>query len=113
MSQQRIERINELILREMGPLFLREVEFPIGSLATITRVDTSKDLFYAHIYISVLPANKTGSVLTALRKNVGRLQFLLNKRLKMHPSPRIEFRIDTTEEKAEEVEKVINEVTQE
>jgi len=52
---KRILRINSLIRDELSNILLREVEFPDGVLATITRVEVSDDLFNASVYISVLP----------------------------------------------------------
>jgi ribosome-binding factor A len=58
----RIPKVNELIKREISRMILREIEFPIGALVTVTRVETSSDLKESSIYISVLPDNKEKKV---------------------------------------------------
>ena len=49
---RRIEQVNDLIRQELGFIVDREVDFPIDSLVTITRVSTSPDLHYADIFMS-------------------------------------------------------------
>ena len=109
----RIEQINELIRHELTTLLLSEVEFPRDCLATVTFVTVSSDLRHAKVGISVLPLNRSGSVLATLRRNAGRLQFLLNKKLTVKPLPRLSFVIDDTEAKAAKVEAVINQAIEE
>ena len=56
---KRIPQVNELIQRELSQIVLREIEFPLDVLVTITRVAASQDLEYAKIYISVIPEQKS------------------------------------------------------
>lgn len=104
----RILRINELIRQEVNRLFLTEIDFPIGCLVTIVKVQTAQDLRYCRIYISILPVKYTAKVLAILQKNTGHLQFLLNKKLAMKPLPQISFKVDRTEKEASDIEKLLD-----
>jgi ribosome-binding factor A len=106
----RILQVNELIRQELGKLLLTEIEFPKNCLATITQVETSKDLRHTKIWLSVIPITYTKKVLEKLNKNVGHLQFLLNKKLTMKPLPRLSFVIDETEKKASEIEQLLDRI---
>lgn len=106
----RILQINELIRHELAPLFLTEFEFPKNCLVTIIRVETSKDLHYAKVWISVMPTTFIPKVLARLKANVGHLQFLLNKKLTMRPLPRLNFAIDNTEQKAADIEALLDQI---
>ena len=106
----RILQVNELIRQELGRLLLTEIEFPKNCLATITQVETSKDLKHAKIWLSVIPITYTKKVLEKLNKNIGHLQFLLNKKLTMKPLPRLSFMIDETEKKASEIERLLDRI---
>lgn len=88
---KRIEKVNALIEKELGQIIFREIEFPQGVLATLTRVESSIDLFSARVYIGVLPQEKSKRVLETLNKMVFVLQKMLDKRLRMRPIPRIRF----------------------
>jgi len=103
----RIEKVNELIKREISEIIAREIELPPDSLVTVVQVKTASDLTQTKIYLSVFPIAKAAAILKILRQRIGYLQGLLNRRLVMHPLPRIEFLIDTTEEEASQVEDII------
>lgn len=100
---KRIERVDALIEKELGQIILREVEFPVGSLVTITRVKCSADLANARVYVSVLPQNLADRVLYILDKLVFVLQKFLDKRLRIRPIPKIRF---VKEEQTEEAAKI-------
>lgn len=50
----RIAKVNSLIKRELGPILLRLRQGQDG-LVTITKVETSKDMKWAKVWISILP----------------------------------------------------------
>ncbi|MCL5006976.1 MAG: 30S ribosome-binding factor RbfA [Patescibacteria group bacterium] len=107
MRTFRPDRVSSVIQKEMGNFFLREMDFPDGSLVTISGVRVSKDLSYAEIGISVFPESKKKEVLGALKKEQGRLQFLLNRKMNIRPMPKIDFVIDESSEKASRIEKIL------
>lgn len=106
----RLEQVNELIRQELNKLLLTEVEFPKSCLVTITGVQTSKDLRYVKVWISVLPVYYRKKVLVKLTANLGHLQFLLNKKLTMKPLPRLNFALDDTEQKAADIEQLLDQI---
>lgn len=106
----RILQINELIRQELANLLLTEVEFPKNCLTTVIKVETSKDLRHAKVWLSIIPTIYTQKILTKLNKQAGRLQFLLNKKLTMKPLPRLFFKIDDTEAKASEIEDLLDRI---
>lgn len=106
----RIEQINELIRHELATLMLAEVEFPKGCLVTILRVEVSKDLRHAKVFVSVMPSYLIPKALEKLRREVGHLQYLLNQRLSLKPLPRIRFLIDATEKKAADIEALLDRI---
>ena len=107
---RRLKQVNELIRQELNKLLLTEIEFPKNCLVTITRVETSKDLRHARIFISIIPAQYTKKILDKLNLNIGHLQFLLNRKLTMKPLPRLNFVIDYTEQKAQDIEQLLDRI---
>ena len=106
----RIQQVNQLIKQELNKLLLTEIEFPKNCLATITNIETSKDLRHAKIWLSVIPNLYTKKVLDKLTSSAGHLQFLLNKKLTMKPLPRLHFVIDETEKKAAKIEELLDRI---
>lgn len=105
--KNRILQINELIKRELGGIILKEIEFPTGTLFTITRVETSSNLIQSKIYISVIPENQFLKVFQILNKRIFFIQQGMNKRLKMRPTPKIKFVEEKETEKANKVEELL------
>ena len=69
MASNRIGRINEEIQRELADQ-LRRLKDPRVSqvgMVSITRVDTTGDLRYSKIYVSVLDKNQEKDVLKGLK----------------------------------------------
>lgn len=106
----RLPQVSELIRQELGSLILTEIEFPKNCLVTIMKVEASKDLRYAKVWLSVMPVAYTKKVLTKLTANAGRLQYRLNKKLSMKPLPRLNFAIDETEAKAAQIEELLDRI---
>ena len=110
---KRIQRINQLIKKELSQIILREIEFPQGVLVTITRVETSPNLIESNVWISVLPEEKLKIILEILNKNIYFLQQKLNKRLTMRPIPRIKFLEERKTSEASRIEEILEELKKE
>jgi ribosome-binding factor A len=106
----RINRINELIRTSIAEIISREVEFSSGVFVTVTKVDTSADLRYARVFVSVFPEKIFGKTLEYLTKKIYTIQGILNKKLHMKPLPRIEFVSDRTEMEADKIEKLLKQL---
>jgi ribosome-binding factor A len=67
MAGNRIGRINEEIMRELSAL-IRTLKDPrVQGMVSITRVDTSADLRYARVFVSVLNKGDSREVFKGLR----------------------------------------------
>ena len=110
MSEKRLNQVNQLIQREIADIILKEIEFPLGCLVTVTRVKTSVDIAFARVCLSVLPVSFADPALKILEKNIYHLQQVLNKRLVMRCVPKIMFRLDTVEQEVESVNKLLDKI---
>ena len=70
IMSHRIEQINALLQQIIAEIFIENIEFEPGVLATITRVDTAADLGHAKIFVSVLPLAKKKEALDKIRKSI-------------------------------------------
>jgi len=96
----RTVRVNELIHEEVGNILAKDVILDGNYLITITTVETSRDLRHSTIRYSVLPDSSVEKAEKFLKEVVGEVQYILNRRLKMHPIPRLEFVYDPREKEA-------------
>ena len=109
MTTQRILKINKLIKQELGKIIFTDVDFPKNIILTITKVDTSADLRYADVFISVLPDEMDIEIEKKLKESIYFIQGKLNRKLHMKPLPRIRFMIDKSGEYVEKIGKLIEE----
>lgn len=107
-SERRLEKLNILLREELSRIIARDIDAG-ETLITITRVETSPDVKYATIFISVLGKHPL-EALEILSKDVYNIQHLLTRRLKMRPIPRIHFKIDEEEFRREKVEKSLSDL---
>jgi ribosome-binding factor A len=106
----RIQKINELLRHHIGELLLRELSLKEGVFVTISKVDTTPDLRYTRVSLSIFPEKETVYIKKTLEKEVYQLQGKLNKLLCIKPIPKIEFRVDKTEVEADKIEKLLKEI---
>lgn len=107
---KRVQRVNQLIRKELSQIILREVDFPEHVLVTITRVETSANLIQAKVYVSVMPVNQVGQVLENLNRQIYFLQQKLNSRLKMRPIPKIQFIEEKITREAGRIEELLEQI---
>lgn len=107
---ERIQRVNQLIKKELSQIILREVNFPQNVLVTITRVEVSRNLIQAKIYISVMPEEQSSQVLDVLNGQIYDIQQLLNKRLRMRPVPRMIFIKEEKTQEAGRIEELLEKI---
>jgi len=108
--KERILKINSLIKKELGKILLREIDFPTGSLVTVTRVDTSPNLIQTKVYISTIPEESSQEVFDVLENNIYSIQQKLNKKINMRPMPRIFFVKEKATSEAGRVEELLEEI---
>jgi len=107
---KRIQRVNQLIKKELGKILLREGDFLKEILVTLTRVETSIDLREARVWVSVLPENQTAKVIQILNRKIYDFQQKINKTLEMRPVPKIKFLIETKSKEAARIEELLEKI---
>ena len=90
MASNRIQRINEEIMKELSAL-LRTVKDPRvqNTMISITRVETTPDLRYTKVYVSFLPEDRAKEALSGLKSAGGYLRRELEKNLQLRYAPEI------------------------
>lgn len=111
--KRRVIQIQDLIARELAVIFSREVEFPLGAFPSIVKVKVSADLRHALVWIGVVPPERRQAVLDCLNKNIYDIQAFLNQRLTLKFPPRLLFKIDTTSDRVQRIEELIDQIKKE
>ena len=94
MPSNRIGRINEEIQRELSAL-IRTVKDPrVHGLVSLTAVETTPDLRYAKVYVSVLDSSDVKEVVKGLKSASGYLRRELGRALPLRYTPELQFVAD-------------------
>ncbi len=107
---KRLQRVNELLKREISKIILREVDFPEDALVTVTRVETLSGLKESKVWISVLPENQRAGVVKILNRQIYNLQQKINKLLKMRPIPKLKFIDEKEVQEAARIEELLGKI---
>ncbi len=112
-GQSRIVRINDEILKEVSNLINYEVKDPrLEEFITVTKVDTSNDLSYCKVYISVFGNNdKKEKVLAGLKSASGFIRREIARRINLRQTPEFSFMLDDSIEYANKMNRLIKEAT--
>lgn len=112
MNDKRINRISEEVRKVVSDLLLSEIKDPrISGMPSVNRVNVSKDLKFAKIYISVL-GNEEDKVNTikGLENAKGFIRTEIGKRVQLRHVPEPLFLLDESIEQAMHLTKLIDEV---
>jgi len=111
MPSLRLQRVRELLKREIGEVIRREFPVSDAGLITVTDVDVAGDLHSAVVFISVLGSaeqQKRGfSLLVRHRK---RIQGLVGGAIVLKYTPRLRFLMDDSVARGNKVLGIIEEL---
>lgn len=108
--KHRLERVNELLKRELGDLLTREVSFE-AALVTVQQVDVTPDLKHAHVFISVMGSEaQAKAAMAKLHSSRASLQHLLSKRVVLKYTPHLHFKLDDSIERGTRIISILEEI---
>lgn len=94
----RADRVSEELLREISQIVLLEMKDPrldTAGLVSFTRVEVTKDLRNANVFVSILGNDaEADGVMEALKSGAGFIRSTLGKRLRIRVTPELNFRRD-------------------
>ncbi len=112
----RIEKVNALLQQLVGEILLTEVQLVRG-MVTVTRVEASRDLKWAKVFVSIVGADDDKSsdnkILELIHKHMYDIQGEVNRRMEMKIVPRLQFFLDTTPRYAEHINELIKQIHEE
>jgi ribosome-binding factor A len=111
---QRTDRLDSQIRQELMQLLQREMKDPRIGFATITRVETARDLGSAKVWVSVLgTTDEQQAALKALTDAAPWLRRQLGSRLTIRHVPQLVIRHDDSIEAGDRVLRLLNEIADE
>ena len=109
---QRTDRLDSQIRQELMELLQREMKDPRLGFATITRVETARDLGHARVWVSVLGSEiERERTMAALQVATPWLRRKLGERLSLRHVPELTVREDDSIASGDRVLQIIQELS--
>ncbi|MCL2243216.1 MAG: 30S ribosome-binding factor RbfA [Treponema sp.] len=98
MAQYRTERLGQSIQEKISSLILegKIKDKRVNSFLSITRVDVSKDLSFADVYVSDVREKNIERGAEGLQSAAGFIQSQLGSGMRIRKTPRLRFHADTS-----------------
>jgi ribosome-binding factor A len=115
MVKQRTDRLNSLLKEVISEVIRKDVRNPhVNELITVTRVEITKDLHHAKVFISVIGnAAEKEETLKALQTAAGFIAVTSSKKVVMRYFPELHFKLDDSVDKHMRIEKILGEISNE
>ena len=114
-KNNRMTRVNDEITKELANIIRGELKDPrIGVMTSVLRVETTQDLKYCKIFISVLGNDEEKKeVMKGLKSASGYIRHLLAERINLRITPELMFRLDDSVEYGIKMSKLIEQISNE
>lgn len=114
-NSNRMIRINDEIQKEVSQIIRSDLKDPrVGVITSVIKVDTTSDLKYCKVYVSVLgDDDKKAEVLEVLKKAAGFIRSLIANRINLRVTPEFTFILDDSLEYSFKIDKIIRDINKE
>lgn len=111
MDSKRLDKVNKLILRELGDIFQKELKPAVPSLMiTVTHVNVTSDLSYAKVYLSIFGVEDKKKVVEEVGQNAKAIRGMLGNRIRhqMRVIPELRFYEDDSLDYIENIDNLLH-----
>ncbi len=115
MGAKRVDRLNSLLREVISEVIRDDVRNPdVNELSTVMRVDITRDLRYAKVYVSIIGDEKVRkSTIEALQSASGFIGVNASKKVTMRYFPELTFVLDTGVDKQMQIEETLARINEE
>ena len=113
LASNRLQRTNEDIKQAMS-VFLREIKDPRvqQGMVSVTGAETTADLKYCKIYLSVYGLQSEKELMRGLRSASGWLRHELAQRVQLRVVPELTFQLDRSMENGAHIDQILRDINQ-
>jgi len=110
MESKRLQKIERLIQKDLGEIFLVQTKAMPGILVSVTKVRVSPDLGLAKAYLSVFPSERGKEILDAINQNKKAIRFEMGQLQKnqLRKIPELAFFLDDSLDYLENIDKLLD-----
>ncbi len=109
MATRRLDKVNELMKREIGSFIQKEFEWN-GTIVSILQVEITEDLKEGRVWVGVVGRMSPAQVIEKLTKNRGVIQKAVSKRVVLRNTPRLTFKYDNSAQRGVELVNLLDDI---
>lgn len=113
MESTRQDKIGRLVQKEVSEIFQFEMSaLAPGAMLTITKVNVTRDLSIARIYISIFGKGEKNEIIEKIRERTSEVRYRLGNRIgkQVRITPSLEFFLDDSLDYIDNIEKLLDDV---
>lgn len=95
MATHRLDKVNELMKREIGSFVQKEFDWP-GTIVSILDVEVTEDLKEGRVWVGVVGRMAPAQVVEKLSRHRGEIQKAVSKRVILRNTPKLTFKHDNS-----------------
>jgi ribosome-binding factor A len=111
-NSNRMIRINDEIMKEISNILRSDLKDPrIGIVTSVSKVDTTNDLKYCKVYISILGDDeKRKETMDVIKKASGFIRSLVARRINLRVTPEFTFILDDSLDYSFKIDKILKDI---
>jgi ribosome-binding factor A len=109
MENNRLDKINRLIQKELGEIFRQETAKTHGTIVSVSGVRTAPDLSSARVYVSIFPSDKANDILKSIKATSGEVRYALGQKVRyqLRVIPELFFYLDDSLDYLERIDELL------
>jgi len=111
-KSNRMNKINEELKREISKVISLELKNPnLKGLITVTQVETTPDLRYAKVFVSMIGVNNRKDTLGILKRSSGFIRSEVARTVNLRNTPELVFVFDESIEYGARIDNILKDIT--
>jgi len=112
VAKYRSERTNEEIRRVVSDVIRNELKDPrLSTMVSVTRVEVTKDLSYAKVFVSIFGnENAKAETFAALKSSVGFIRREVAHKVKLRSTPELIMEIDNSIDQGMHIDALLHQI---
>ena len=111
MATRRLDKVNELMKREIGTFIQKEFEWP-GTIVSILDVEITEDLKEGRVWVGVVGRMVPAQVIEKLSRKRGEIQKAVSKRVVLRNTPKLTFKHDNSAQRGVNLVNLLDDIEQ-
>ena len=111
MATRRLDKVNELMKREIGTFIQKEFEWP-GTIVSILDVEITEDLKEGRVWVGVVGRMAPSQVIEKLSRKRGEIQKAVSKRVVLRNTPKLTFKHDNSAQRGVNLVNLLDDIEQ-